>query len=225
MATLRVVAPWQKLRRQSDRGQRPVIIYPSDIRIRRFEDRSDRLLIFVVDASGSSAVARLAEAKGAVELLLAQAYAKRDQVALIAFRGQSADVLLPPTRSLVQGKRRLAALPGGGGTPLAAGLRAAAELVEATRRRGLSPLLAVLTDARANIALDGSTDRPLAAEDASRLARALQATGVDSVVIDISTRPGKQASTLAGGLGGQYLALPRADAHRISSVVDAALGG
>ena len=96
-----------------------------DIRLKQAQERSDRLLIFTVDASGSSALARLAEAKGAVELLLAQAYARRDHVALVAFRGAGAEVLLPPTRSLVQTKRRLAGLPGGGGTPLASGLAAA----------------------------------------------------------------------------------------------------
>ncbi len=225
VATLRVAAPWQRLRRANTEADRPVIIYPSDIRIRRFEDRSDRLLIFLVDASGSSAVARLSEAKGAVELLLAQAYAKRDQVSLIVFRGQTADQLLPPTRSLVQGKRRLAALPGGGGTPLAIGLAAAADLVDTAKRRGLTPLLAVLTDGRANITLDGQTDRIVAAADATRIGRNLGRAAIESVVIDISVRPGPHADALAQALGGHYLPLPRADAHRISSAVDAALGG
>jgi magnesium chelatase subunit D len=108
----------------------------SDVRVRQFEERSDRAIIFVVDASGSAALARLAEAKGAIELLLGEAYARRDHVALVAFRGDGADILLPPTRSLVQTKRRLGQLPGGGGTPLASGLRAALELAELARARG-----------------------------------------------------------------------------------------
>ncbi|WP_397544794.1 VWA domain-containing protein, partial [Roseovarius salis] len=116
VATLRAAVPWQRLRRaRRDTGQR-VIIHPGDIRLRRYEDRSDRLLIFTVDASGSAAMARLAEAKGAVEMLLVQAYARRDHVAVVAFRGKGAEILLPPTRSLVQAKRRLAGMPGGGGT-------------------------------------------------------------------------------------------------------------
>ena len=93
--------------------------------------------LFVIDASGSSALHRLAEAKGAVDLLLADCYVRRDQVAVIAFRGRGAELLLPPTRSLVRAKRSLAALPGGGGTPLAAGLDAAcrAGRTGASRRR------------------------------------------------------------------------------------------
>ena len=225
VATLRVAAPWQRLRRRNDTTGRSVIIYPSDIRIRRFEERSDRLLIFAVDASGSSAAARLAEAKGAVELLLARAYAKRDQVALIAFRGQRADLLLPPTRSLVQGKRRLAALPGGGGTPLAAGLQAAASLMQVSRRQGMHPMLALLTDARANIGLDGTPGRAAAWSEARTLAGQIHALGLASVVVDISVRPGHQAEQLATDLGGDYLALPRANAHRISRAVDTALDG
>jgi magnesium chelatase subunit D len=110
VATLRVAAPWQTLRTGPG-----VKVRAGDLRFRRFEEKSDRLLVFTVDASGSAALARLGEAKGAVELLLAQAYARRDHVALVAFRGTGAEVLLPPTRSLVQTKRRLAAPPGGGG--------------------------------------------------------------------------------------------------------------
>ena len=97
----------------------------SDLRITRLQQRAATATLFVVDASGSSALHRLAEAKGAVELLLAECYVRRDQVGVIAFRGRGAEVLLPPTRSLVRAKRSLAALPGGGGTPLAAGLQAA----------------------------------------------------------------------------------------------------
>ena len=125
VATLRTAAPWQMLRRKARAAAPRLIIHPSDIRLKRYEERSDRLVIFTVDASGSAAMARMAEAKGAVELMLAQAYAKRDQVALIGFRGEGADILLSPTRSLVQAKKQLAGLPGGGGTPLAAGLHAA----------------------------------------------------------------------------------------------------
>jgi len=226
VATLRAAAPWQAVRRrQRPDAPQKVIIHPSDIHLRRFEDRSDRLLVFTVDAAGSAALARLAEAKGAVELLLVQAYARRDQVALVAFRGTGADVLLPPTRSLVQAKRRLAAMPGGGGTPLAAGLVAAALLAEQSRSRGLSPALALLTDGRANVALDGRGDRAQATQDAEMIARQLFAQGFPGVVIDTATRPGDAPATLAARMGARYLALPRADAARISTAVSAALDG
>ncbi len=112
VATLRAAAPWQTIRRKATGRDGLLELRAGDIRLKQAQERSDRLLIFTVDASGSSALARLAEAKGAVELLLAQAYARRDHVALVAFRGAGAEVLLPPTRSLVQTKRRLAALPG-----------------------------------------------------------------------------------------------------------------
>lgn len=226
VATLRVAAPWQRLRRSAVlNDERPVIIFPSDIRIRRYETHSDRLLIFLVDASGSSALARLSEAKGAVELLLAQAYAKRDQVALIAFRGETAELLLPPTRSLVQGKRRLAALPGGGGTPLAAGLQAAVSLFRQAYRHGLSPKLALLTDGRANVALDGRADRQAAFADAQTMSRHIRAEGIDSILIDTSIRPGAQTEILSRELDARYIELPRADAGKISIAIDSALDG
>lgn len=225
VATLRAAAPWQPLRRKlSPRGQK-LLIHPGDIHLKRFEDRSDRLLIFAVDASGSAALARLSEAKGAVELLLAQAYARRDHVALIAFRGDGADLLLPPTRSLVQTKRRLSALPGGGGTPLAAGLRAAGELADHARGHGLSPAIAVLTDGRANIALDGSANRAQAAEDATRIAIWLRASGLPGVVLDVGNRPTPQLGQLAAAMGARYLPLPRADAQRVSAAINDALEG
>ena len=112
IATLRTAAPWQPLRRGTDEARR-VVVAAEDIRIRRYRQRSETTAIFCVDASGSAALERLAEAKGAVELLLAEAYVRRDRVALVAFRGTGAEVLLPPTRSLVRAKRALAGLPGG----------------------------------------------------------------------------------------------------------------
>ncbi|ARE40114.1 Protoporphyrin IX Mg-chelatase subunit D [Rhodovulum sp. P5] len=166
---------------------------------------------------------RLAEAKGAVELLLAEAYARRDHVALVSFRGEEAELLLPPTRSLVQTKRRLAALPGGGGTPMAAGLKTALEVAIQAKGRGMTPTVALLTDGRANIALDGTPNRALAAEDAQKMATAIRFNGFPSMVIDMGNRPERSLKALADTLGGPYIPLPRADSNRLSSAVSAAL--
>jgi len=100
--TLRAAVPWQALRRQEGTAGPGLRILKDDVRVRRFEARSASVTIFAVDASGSAAFSRLAEAKGAVELLLAQAYVKRTEVALVAFRGTEAQLLLPPTRSLTR---------------------------------------------------------------------------------------------------------------------------
>jgi magnesium chelatase subunit D len=132
-------------------------------------------------------------------------------------------VLLPPTRSLVQTKRRLAALPGGGGTPLAAGLGAALGLADQARRRGLTPTVVALTDGRANVALDGQADRARAGEDALAMGRALRAAGVEGVVIDTGNRPEPALKDLARAMGAVWLAMPRADARRLSQAVAAAL--
>jgi magnesium chelatase subunit D len=223
VATLRAAAPWQPIRAKQQPDRVGLHIRPDDIRIRQFEEKSDRLLIFAVDASGSAAMTRLAEAKGAIELLLAEAYARRDQVALISFRGDAAEVLLPPTRSLVQTKRRLGALPGGGGTPLAAGLRAAMELAEQSKSRGMTPSIAIITDGRANVALDGAANRLRAAEDAQTLGRVIRGRDIPALVIDMGNRPQQSLKDLAQTMGATYLPLPRADAQRLSTAVSVAL--
>jgi magnesium chelatase subunit D len=223
VATLRAAAPWQSVRRSRSAAGRLIEIRADDIRLKRYLETSDRLLIFAVDASGSAALARLAEAKGAIELLLAEAYVRRDHVALIAFRGTEAEVLLPPTRSLVQTKRRLTGLPGGGGTPLAAGLQAALELGLLTRARGMTPSILLLTDGRANVALDGSGDRARAGRDADRLARMIRGSDLPALVIDTGARPKTTLADLARLLGAPYVPLPRADAHHLSAVLGAAL--
>lgn len=220
--TLRAAAPWQKLRGAA--GGR-VAVRRSDLRIRRFETRARALTIFAVDASGSSALARLAEAKGAVELLLAESYVKRAEVAVVAFRGTAAELLLPPTRSLARARRSLAELPGGGGTPLAAGLNAARDLAETARSRGRTPFVVVLTDGRANIAADGSATREAAERDAMAAAGALGAAGIASAFVDISARPRPEGARLAQAMGARYLPLPRADAAAMHAAVTAAQAG
>ncbi|WP_292290758.1 magnesium chelatase subunit D [Marivita sp.] len=225
VATLRAAVPWQTIRRKQSPERTGVLIRPSDIHVKVFQEVSDRLVIFAVDASGSSAVARLSEAKGAVELMLADAYARRDHVALIAFRGEGADLILPPTRSLVQTKRRLAGLPGGGGTPLASGLKAAAELAQRVRAQGLSPSIAVLTDGRANVPLPGKTGRTAANDDAQAMARHVRTLNIPSAVIDTSVRPHRDLRALCHVMDAQYIPLPRADAKGLSRAIETALGG
>ncbi|MES2753604.1 MAG: magnesium chelatase subunit D [Pseudomonadota bacterium] len=216
--TLRAAAPWQKVRGR----EANVKVRRDDLRVRRFETRAQALTIFAVDASGSAALARLAEAKGAVELLLAEAYVKRAEVALVAFRGAGAELLLPPTRSLARARRSLAELPGGGGTPLAAGLNAARELAESARARGRTPFVVVLTDGRANIAADGSAARQMAETDATAAAKAIGASGIAAAFVDTSARPRPEGAALAAAMRARYLPLPRADAAAMHAAVRAA---
>ncbi len=218
LETLKAAAPWQTLRnRDSGRFE----VRRDDFRIRRFRQRIGATTIFVVDASGSAAMQRLGEAKGAVEYLLADCYVRRDQVALLAFRGVGAQMLLPPTGSLVRAKRCLAGLPGGGPTPLAAGIDAAALLADSIRRTGRTPVIALLTDAKANIARDGSHGRPRAEADAVESARALRLAGIATLMIDTSPRPNAFARRLAEEMHARYLPLPYADPAALSRAVRA----
>jgi magnesium chelatase subunit D len=219
--TLRAAAPWQKLRREQtgDRAPRRVEIRREDFHITRYKQRTQTTTIFVVDASGSSALNRLAEAKGAVELLLADCYVRRDQVAVIAFRGKSAELLLPPTRSLVRAKRSLAGMPGGAGTPLATAIDAAVDLAEQVRRSGQTATVVFLTDGQANVARDGSGGRERAGAEAQAAARRLRAAAITTLFIDISPRAQPQAGRLAAEMAAHYLPLPYADAAKLSSAV------
>ena len=240
--TLRAAAPWQLLRQRevavqaaTDAGiaagaasilqpqvhvRAQVQVRREDFHVSRFRQRRETTTVFVVDASGSAALHRLAEAKGAVELLLAECYVRRDRVALLSFRGAvGAELLLPPTRSLVRAKRCLAGMPGGGGTPLAAALDAARDLTQDIARRGGTPLAVFLTDGRANIARDGSPGRARAHADALAAARAWRAAGLGAVWLDTAPHPQPQAQALAQTMGARYLPLPHADARQMSRAV------
>jgi magnesium chelatase subunit D len=216
--TLRAAVPWQKVRRREPASSR-IEVRVSDFRTRRYIQQLESTTIFVVDASGSTAMQRLAEAKGAVELLLAKAYVSRSHVALIAFRGVGAETLLPPTRSLARAKDRLAHLPGGGGTPLAAGLEAALTLALAEVARNRSPLLVFLTDGRANIGRDGQPGRAASERDALSAAEQIRAAGVAAVFIDTSPRPRPGADALARAMDAAYAPLPYLEAGAVLDIV------
>ena len=228
LETLRAAAPWQRLRQAAmpaTAAQRPrIVVRKEDFHVARFRQLGQTTTVFVVDASGSLALNRLAETKGAVELLLADCYVRRDSVAVLAFRGKTAEVLMPPTRSLARAKRSLAGLPGGGGTPLANAIDAAGAIADQIRRKGETPILVLLTDAKANIARDGSPGRSRAASDALAAAHQLRLSGYSALLVDASPQPQPGAQQLAAAMGAQYLALPYAGAQSLNQAVRAVAG-
>ena len=223
--TLRAAVPWQAVRRAEMKAAGKtvvpgkILIRKEDFRIKRYQERTQTLTMFIVDASGSSAMHRLAEAKGAVELLLAECYVRRDQVAVMSFRGSVAELVLAPTRSLVKAKRALSGLPGGGGTPLSRAIDESFEVASASMRKGLTPALVFLTDGRANIAKDGSPGRPKAMEDAQKSARAASYYSFKSLWIDTSPQARDEGKALAAMLGSMYLPLPNAGANEVSQAI------
>ena len=223
LETLRAAAPWQRARMKASvaRGSpaRSLIVERDDFRIRRYVGRAGTSVIFVVDASGSAAAQRLGEAKGAVEALLAESYARRDRVSLIAFRGTTADVLLPPTRALARARKLLASLPGGGGTPLANAIDAALLAGVAARRSGTLPVVVLLTDGRANVARDGKGGRTESMRDAVDAATKFRAGNFSAVLIDTSPRPEPMARKIADAMGARYVPLPVVDARAIAGAV------
>ncbi|MEO0328233.1 MAG: VWA domain-containing protein, partial [Pseudomonadota bacterium] len=224
LSTLRAAAPWQKLRSGQDADQDNLRVYASDFHVKRFRQPTETTTIFLVDASGSTAINRLGEAKGAIERLLAESYSARDNVALIAFRKEGAQLLLPPTRSLTRVKRSLAVLPGGGGTPLAAGLRAALQLAEQESRSGRSVTMALLTDGNANVTLDGIGNRATANEEAMQVAREISNCGHACLLIDINKLPNPRAKTLSEVMGADYLPMPFTGSQNLARAICAYRG-
>jgi magnesium chelatase subunit D len=223
--TLRAAVPWQRVRRAEMMAAGKtiplgkIVIRKEDFRIKRYQERTQTLTMFIVDASGSSAMHRLAEAKGAVELLLAECYIRRDQVAVMSFRGSTAELILAPTRSLVKAKRALSGLPGGGGTPLSRAIDESFEIANTSLRKGLTPTLVFLTDGRANIAKDGSPGRPKAMEDAQQSARSASYYSFKSLWIDTSPQARNEGKAMAALLGSMYLPLPNAGANEVSQAI------
>ncbi|MDM4718966.1 VWA domain-containing protein [Micromonospora sp. WMMA1363] len=215
-ATVRAAAPQQAAR---GRLGGPLRLRPADVREAVREGREGNLVLFVVDASGSmGARQRMSAVKGAVLALLTDAYQRRDKVAVIAFRGTGAQVLLPATSSVLAASTRLAELPTGGRTPLAEGLLAAADLLRVQRLRDprRRPLVLVVTDGRATAGAD-----PL--HRAERAATVLRATGAPCVVVDCESGPVRLnlAARLATHLAASHHPLPQVTTTPLTTIATA----
>lgn len=235
LATLRHAAPRQKIRssypnlqttsklKQNVSPPGPTVnrlkILSEDFHIQRFAKRSESCIIFCIDASGSAALERLAEAKGAVELLLKDSYARRDHICVISFRDKTATVQLPPTKSLVRAKRQLQALPGGGGTPLATAMKLAHETARHATNQGMTPTLVILSDGRANVTLQGEGSRSTAKAQALICASQWRASQLKGIWLDTSARPDPQAQEIALAMGANYVPLPLASSQRMANAV------
>jgi len=215
-ATVRAAALSQMFRRRGT-STHALQIEAGDMRYKQFSRRAGTLFVFAVDTSGSMALNRISQAKGALVRLLRQSYINRDRVALVTFREREASLLLPPSQSGALARRLLDALPVGGATPLSSGLLRALEVCERAARQGTQRIvLLVFTDGRANVPRDGriDADRSLARRriksELEKIGIALQRTGVASVVVDTQNRftAGGEGRALARALGGRYAHLP-----------------
>lgn len=247
VATLRAAAPWQPLRRDrpdarhangkanghlphgdahpnghaappaSAERPRPRLEM-GDVRVKQYRSKAGALFCFAVDASGSMALHRMRQAKGAVNALLEKAYVNRDRVSLIAFRGQRAELLMAPTQSVELARRALDLLPTGGGTPLASALLLAIDVAEQARRRGiLQTMLIVLTDGRANIGLREGSD---VQSELQQLGRHIAASPLHVVIVDTQRNYlGRgEAQRLAEWLAAEYAYLPNAGGEQIADL-------
>ena len=218
-ATLRAAAPYQLTREKNGNS---VIIHESDFRKKVREKKIGNLVLFVVDASGSmGARQRMVASKGAVLSMLMDAYQKRDKVGLIAFKGNSAEVLLPPTSSIELAQKYLQEMPTGGKTPLSRGLVKGYEVIKTELRRDpdTCPFMVLISDGRANVSMNG--EPPL--QEINTLASRLKEEGIQSAVIDTESSMVKfgLAQQISTALGATYLTLESLKADSIVNAVRA----
>jgi magnesium chelatase subunit D len=211
--TIRAAVPHQHAR---GRVTGRLLLRSDDLRVAVREGRESNLVLFCVDASGSMAARkRMEQVKTAVLSLLLDAYQRRDKVGLVTFRGDRADLALPPTSSVDAAAARLEDLPAGGRTPLAEGLLEAAKVLELERIRDprRRPLLVVVTDGRATAGKD-------AIERSRTVAAGLAATGVASVVVDCESGPMRMglAGVLAEHLGAEHVPVAEVSADALTTI-------
>jgi magnesium chelatase subunit D len=235
-ATLRAAAPYQAARRNRDPNaeKKKVYVEKGDMRAKKLARKSGALIIFLVDASGSMALNRMNASKGAALSILEDSYKSRDQVCIIPFRGDEAEVLLPPSRSISMARNRLDTMPCGGGSPLAHGLSVAARTgINAMSSGDVSRVTVVcLTDGRANVALGKSMRDPeFISPDAPKLsneelqsevydmAKLMTGNGMSLLVIDTENKfvSSGMAEEMAQKCGGKYYYLPNGTDQEIAA--------
>ena len=235
-ATLRAAAPYQAARRNRDPNaeKKKVYVEKGDMRAKKLARKSGALIIFLVDASGSMALNRMNASKGAALSILEDSYKSRDQVCIIPFRGDEAEVLLPPSRSISMARNRLDTMPCGGGSPLAHGLSVAARTgINAMSSGDVSRVTVVcLTDGRANVALGKSMRDPeFMSPDAPKLsneelqsevydmAKLMTGNGMSLLVIDTENKfvSSGMAEEMAQKCGGKYYYLPNGTDQEIAA--------
>ncbi|NLL95206.1 MAG: magnesium chelatase subunit D family protein [Thermoplasmatales archaeon] len=206
---------------RSDDPDRAIDITIHDVKEKVRQRKVGNLLVFLVDASGSmGAERRMSAVKGAILSLLKDAYQKRDRVALIAFRGSVAETVVPPTGSTDLAAKLMAEIPTGGRTPIAAGLKAAGELIrrETSKDRSVKPLLIVMSDGRANVSATGGD--PM--EEAWAAAEEIGEMKIKSLVLDSETGFLSLgfAKGLADRLGAEYMRLEDLTAETVRGLVE-----
>ncbi len=216
-ATLRAAAPYQLVREKNGNS---IIIHESDFRTKIREKKIGNLVLFVVDASGSmGAQQRMVASKGAVLSMLMDAYQKRDKVGLIAFRGNSAELVLPPTSSVELAQKYLQELPTGGKTPLSQGLMKGYETIKTELQRdpGICPFMVLISDGRANVSMNG--EPPI--QETKTIASMFRKEYIQSAVIDTENSMIKfgLAQEISSALGARYIALEDLKADPIVEAV------
>lgn len=218
-ATIREAAKHQFLR--SPKAERAIDIRLSDLRVKIREERQNAVILFVVDASASmGAHKRMGAVKGAVLAMLSDAYRNRDEVGMIAFRKDQAELVLPITRSPFLAKKRLEQLPTGGKTPLAKGLETALRILKARsiRNPGETQFLILLSDGRANVPLEQGND---AVADAKQVAEKIAETEIFFAVLDTETSfiRMNMANEIARSGKGTYIRLEDISGEEIENIV------
>lgn len=205
-ATIRAAAPYQKYREKNNLA---IKIEREDIREKVRQKKVSNLITFVVDTSGSmGANQRMIETKGAIMSLLKQSYVKRDKIALVAFRNDKAEVILPPTTSVERGYKLLKNMETGGKTPLNSGISKGYEIIKKELRKNpnILPLMIIITDGKGNISLDKSLKPKQELLKIAKLVK--EQNKINSIVIDIE-KSGlmsfKIAKELAKNIGAEYV--------------------
>jgi len=241
-ATLRAAAPYQRARRERDPNpeKKKVYVEKGDMRAKKLARKAGALVVFLVDASGSMALNRMQGAKGAALSILESSYQSRDMVSIVPFRGDEAEVLLPPSRSIAMARNRLDTMACGGGSPLAHGLSVAARVgLNAMATGDVGRVMIVcLTDGRANVSINKSQGDPdyfgpdakkltneELEEEVAEMAGRIRGAGMSVLVIDTENKflSSGTAEKLAQNAGGKYYYLPNGTEREIAAATASAM--